>query len=361
MGKVIEFIREKIFFIAIILIVIIVLIIIIGLVSGGGELASYKNIETKMVAAAKKYYEDRENRLPSANGEKVNVSLSVLVDGGYIKEVIDPKDSGTKCTGKVETTKISGDYIYEAYLNCGTNYVNKNLADELTTNLEKDENGNGLYQVGTEYIFKGYNVNNYLQFNEELWRIVKIDSSKDIEILKAKRLDYYYNWDDRYNIETETSEGINDYKISRIKDSLDEYYELTFSDELKAKIVKKEFCIGKRNGSLLFDNSIECKDKLELNIGLVTASEYFQASLDPNCKNFGEVQCENYNYFVDDSISTWTLTGSVEFSNKVYYTNDGVYLSKANTNKVIRPVIYLSSSIVYTGGKGTKEDPYILK
>ena len=361
MGKVIEFIREKIFFIAIILVVIVVVIIIIGLVSGGGELSSYKNIEAKMVTAAQNYYEDRENRLPSANGEKVSVSLSVLIDGGYIKEVTDPKDSSTNCTGKVETTKVNGEYIYEAYLNCGTNYVNKNLADELTTNLEKDENGNGLYQVGSNYIFKGDSVNNYIEFNEETWRIVKIDSNKDIEIIKDKRIDQYYVWDDRYNIETETYEGINDYKISRLKDYLNEYYELMFTDEIKSKIVKKEFCIGKRTDSSSFDGSIECSDKLELYIGLVNASEYFQASLDPNCKNFGEAQCSNYNYFSDNSLSTWTITGSLDESNKAYYISGYVSVSKANRQRVIRPVVYLSSSVVYTGGTGTFDDPYIIK
>lgn len=361
MGKVIEFIREKIFFIAIILIVLVVVIIILGLVSGGSGLTSYKNIEKKMVEAAKKYYEDRENRLPSSVNEKVNVSLSVLVDGGYINEVKDPNDSETVCTGRVETTKTSDDYLYEAYLNCGDNYINKNLADDLILNLERDENGNGLYQVGNEYIFKGDRVNNYLEFNEELWRIVKIDSNKDIELLKSKKFDSYYVWDDRYNIETETNEGINDYNISRIKDNLNEYFELTFSDDLKSKIVQKDFCVGKREEGLKIDNSIECTYKAKLYIGLITASEYFQASLDPNCKNFGEIQCENYNYFADDALSTWTITGSSKYSNRVYYTSGDVWTAKANSQKSVRPVIYLSSSVVFTGGNGTYEDPYIIK
>ncbi|HOZ54241.1 MAG TPA: hypothetical protein PKY25_02825 [Bacilli bacterium] len=361
MGKVIEFIREKIFFIAIILVVIVVVIIILGLVMGNDELTSYKNIEKNMVAAAKDYYEDRENRLPTTINEKVNVSLSVLVDGKYIKEVKDPQDSDTICTGRVETTKASDGYLYEAYLNCGSNYINKNLADELTTNLEKDENGNGLYQVGNNYIFKGDNVKNYVEFNGELWKIVKIDSSKDIELLKSKRLESDYVWDDRYNIETETSEGINDYNISRIKDSLNEYYNTAFDDEIKSKIVKKEFCTGKRGDSNSFDNSIECATKTELYIGLLTASEYYQASLDPNCKNFGEIQCDNYNYFSEYSISTWTITGSISQSNRVYYISNGVFTTKASNQKSLRPVIFLSSSVVYTGGNGTFDDPYIIK
>ncbi len=360
MGKVIEVIREKIVLIGIIVGLLIFVVVLIGLTSGKGK-NSYENLEKSMVTAAKKYYKERENRLPDENGEKVQVSLSALVDGKYIKEIKDPQDSDITCTGRVETTKSGSDYIYESYLNCGDNYFSRNLADELVQNTEKDENGNGLYQIGNDFIYKGDKVRNFVKFNNEIWRIMLIDSSKDIKLIKATSTEDDYIWDDRYNVDTEYDDGINDFNVSRVKDTLTDYYKTTFDASKKNKIVEKDFCVGKKTANTNFDGSEECSKLSKLKVGLMYISEYYRSSIDPTCKNFGEMQCSNYNYLHGDYSSTWTLTGAAEDSFSVYFIYYKVDKYEASETMGLRPVIYLSSDTVYTAGNGTEGKPFVVK
>ena len=43
--------------------------------------------------------------------------------------------------------------------------------------------GDGLYQNNEEYIFKGKNTNNYLEYDGRLWRIVKMSKNGDIKLI----------------------------------------------------------------------------------------------------------------------------------------------------------------------------------
>ena len=39
--------------------------------------------------------------------------------------------------------------------------------------------GDGLYQYNSKYYFSGENVNNYVEFNDEIWRIVSIEEDRE--------------------------------------------------------------------------------------------------------------------------------------------------------------------------------------
>jgi prepilin-type N-terminal cleavage/methylation domain-containing protein len=80
-----------------------------------------------MVKASESYYSINEELLPTVIGGKVLISLSDLVDNGYIKEIKNPSEETEICEGFVIVTKEAAEeYIYDPYLKCGTNYITDN-------------------------------------------------------------------------------------------------------------------------------------------------------------------------------------------------------------------------------------------
>ena len=237
------------------------------------------------------------------------------------------------------------------------------MNEEVKKSLKLDAKGNGLYVVGNEYIFRGESVKNYVRFNKELWQIMRVDAEGDIKLIKDKTNKETYTWDDRYNLSSEGKDGINDFKLSRIKDTLNKYYQNNFNESEGAKenIIKKPFCIGTRSEKDDLTGTAECSVKEDLYVGLIYVSEFYMASLDSNCKKFGEEQCANYNYLAKNKNSSWTLTGSKEKTYRVYAYYDDIYDVNASNSNRIYPVIYFDSKTTITAGNGSYTNPYIIR
>ncbi len=70
-------------------------------------------------------------------------------------------------------------------IKCNPKIVKEKLLENLTTV------GEGLYADEYEegrYVYKGENPNNYLKFNDELWRIVSLEKDGTIKILKTTKV-----------------------------------------------------------------------------------------------------------------------------------------------------------------------------
>ena len=86
------------------------------------------------------------------------------------------------------------------------------------------------------------------------------------------------------------------------------------------------------------------------------------ASLDVNCTETTSRSCQNYNYLTDTKNSWWTLTPVAENTHRVYKFSYGYLASSSLTNDSrVRAVLYLSENVIYAGGTGTLEEPYIVK
>lgn len=362
MKSIIEFIKEKSYYFLGGTILLMILFLIITSCSNKNNLNSYDDIEEKMVLSAKKYYEDRPNSLPKENNGSVKVNISTLVEAELMNEVTDPKNSSNKCSGYVEVTKIEDEYSYIPFLTCSGNYEPKYLVDEIKS-VQTDEYGNGVYNLNGSYVYRGDDVNNYVSFNDMLWRIIKIDSEGDIKLVLKKKTKEYYTWDSAYNSDKKDRVGITtNYLNTDIRKSLDDYYDVTFTNENKAKIVSKNICVGSLSPNGAFDTNKECLViKENEKVSLLNASDYQNASLDSNCKLLSSKECSNYNYLYDSDIHTWLLNPSSENTYKVFALKGGISDSKASNETALNPVIYLNSKIIISGGKGTLEEPYIIK
>ena len=361
MKKIIDYIKDKIYYILGFTVLVIVILIIINACSNRS--GSYEDIENDMVEAAKEYSSNRKNRLPKEDDGTVEVSIGTLIDAELLEEIVDPKNKNQTCSGHVEVTKVGDDYSYTPFLTCKGNYEPEYLSD-IIKDVKTDEYGNGVYEIGDELVYRGEDVNNYVQFNNQLWRIVKMDAEGDFKLVLTEKTDDKYFWDNAYNSNENKSVGITtDYLRTNIRKALNDYYEENFTTDSKAKIVSKNLCIGKYVEDDEFSVDKECSIiKENEKIGLLNASDYKNASLDSNCTNLMDNECSNYNYMADFvNINTWLLNSSSENTYKVLRLSGTLSWSNASTRISINPSIYITKRSIISEGKGTLNNPYIIK
>lgn len=214
-----EKMMKNIFKIAIITAVLVVVLLVLSMFSSKSR--DYADVERIMKDAAVKYYKDNSSELPKVNGGIVEVSAQKLSNLKYMKD-LDKYVSKTSCFGKVVVENNDDSYIYIPYLDCGDKYKTTELFREVTDNRNIVVSGSGLYSYGNQYIFRGDDVNNYVSINNNLWRIVKVSSDNEVVLIKEERAGKLsYTWDDRYNAQKRMNYGINDFNVSRLKDSLE--------------------------------------------------------------------------------------------------------------------------------------------
>lgn len=362
MKNIIEFIKDKSYYFLGGTILLIIILVIVNACSVGGY-GSYSNIEDGMIKAAKKYYEINKKLLPTQNDGTVKVTISTLIEAELLDEFKDPKDSSNDCSGYVEVTKVDEEYSYLPFLTCKGNYEPEYLYEKVK-NSGQDEIGNGVYDMNGEFVYRGDDVDNYVKFENLLWRIVKVDTSNDVKLVLVTELEEKYPWDTAYNASKKNSVGnTTNYLITDIRKTLNEIYKSIIVSDKKALVVSKNLCIGKYARNDNFSKEKECSIVQENEkIGLLNLTDFQYASLDSACVNLESGECVNRNYMVESGeIRTWSLNATTENTYKVFYIGSNIGLSYADTEKRINPVIYISNKAITNAGDGTKENPYIIK
>lgn len=347
----------------------ILLILILSSITNSNRKYSYSEIEKIMKNAAISYFKENKNTLPVEEGDITEIDAANLTAAGKMKDLSEYLKEGDACTGSVQVEKTASGYLYTPYLNCGDNYATVEFANKILENEEVVTSGYGLYSTKYGHIFRGENVNNYVQLDNNLWRIVKITSNNNVVLISEEGAGYTKPWDNRYNPEKLYESGVNTYSNSRIKDYLDKLYnnpsekegENILSSKDKKRIVPFNVCISKRlTTSESKDNSVECSEVLkDQKLGLLTLSDYMFASVDENCKNSTTKSCKNYNYLTIKK-DWWLVTGNKEDTSTVFQvaSNGSAKAVNASNYAEVRPVIYLNAKTLYKSGNGTLEKPY---
>ena len=383
-----NWLRDNIVKVLIILGVAILMIVIFAIAAGpkGEQVVSgakYGELETKLQNAAIKYINKNKKLLPSSVDEVTKIKLSTLQSNNYIGKLVSVDNKGTTCDGYVDITKISDDkedYRYTPFISCGKYYTTKTIGDYVIDLETKDGTYNrtsdaGLYKIGNEYVFRGENVNNYIVLDSRLYRIIKVDSEKSLQLISVEGTENTYTWDDRYNVDKQREDGINIFAKSRLYDTLGILYDSSnvedgeefFTANEKNYIISHDYCIGKRslNDTNIYSGA-ECKETMELKVGLITISEYARTSIDPNCASVFDKSCANYNYFnalgKRSSYSFVTLTGVLDNTYEYYRVRyEEVTPTRAAVSNQLYPVIYINSKTIYSSGTGTVTDPYVVR
>ncbi len=270
----------------------------------------------------------------------------------------------------------------------------KKAADILKENVV--ESGDGLYKDIYEdgrYIYKGANPNNYITFNNEMWRIISVEEDGSIKILRNESVTSS-TWDEETcpiaynsinNIDEFTSvinniiflagdrpagpSGCNLWdRPSDIKTYLNGEYLSTIINN-QDKIVSHTWSIGEvtYNNSDLVDqiNDENGTQSQQASVGLITVSEYLRANTNVSqCETFKMTRdnrklCPLTNWMYKSGVVWWTITkdgSNMSFVCNIY--DDGLGSNNAaGMSHDIYPSVYLSSNIVITGD-GTESVPY---
>lgn len=326
---------------------------------------TYEDLEEKMNFATRTYLAEHPEAKPTSSNPTVVIEASTLIEGKYLKKLTKYVKDST-CTGNVYVDYIGDDNLkYQSYLVC-KNYKTEKLVTVLKKNNSVASTGDGLHEMNNEFVYRGQNPNNYLKFNDELWRIIKIDKDNKIKIILTETKEknkLYGKFDDRYNTERDNQYGINNFALSRVYVNLQDIYKNRYS-KYQNLLTKYDLCYGKRSAdSGNKDGTLECNDVLKnQDIGLIPLYDYMNASLDTLCATPNNKECQNYNYLVDKD-PWWTMTADVKSTFNVYYVHySGKIESEfASSNRLMRYVLALDADVLYKSGNGTKEDPYIVR
>ena len=284
--------------------------------------------------------------------------------------------------------------------------------------VELVSSGDGLYEDSYEngrYIYRGQSPNNYVEFNNELWRIIAKETDGTYKIIRDEVLPETMPFDpvgyrsyenNTYCTNLQTNKGCGVYgkvsgtyrspdgrlsgtvtEDSSIADYLNGEYYNGLTEIARAQIQQHVYYIGPveyydETGNDSISKNI-AGEKLATwtgNIGLVNVSDVLKTSTNPACTSITDqtnqlyegVSICNFNYLIDSAqASYWTINNVVnEMFSMTYIVwevtqYDGVVglatmSSHYGDPESARPVLFLKSSIQFTSGDGSKSQPFII-
>ena len=255
------------------------------------------------------------------------------------------------------------DAIDELYSVCFPPKGSDTITDLLPSNpdeLYKDDHGDIRYY--------GANPNNYVSFNNELWRIMGVIDGK-IKIVRDESIGRKY-W---------ASNGFNNWNNSDLKSYLNGEYYNNIDSTYKNMISKETYYLGgptnsnydtltaseyydmERSNSVFSGRPVSTTQY----IGLMYPSDYGYAAgnscLSTTLSDYYN-SCRNNDYLAVYLSNHWLQTPRSDNSNFSFQVNTtgSVTSSYAKSYGDTYPTLYLISETQITGGTGTESDPYTL-
>lgn len=206
----------------------------------------------------------------------------------------------------------------------------KLLGSSITSDAALATEGDGLYRVSGAYIYKGSEVDNYIEFGNTLWRIIKVNSDGSIEMAT-----------DSYINALDWNTTITDYANSDIRAYLNDVYLNTLNKDMLTNVT---YCTDLVTDlSKVTCNSSNSNDYVRL-LGI---TEFLNSEA-------------NSSSFLADSNNYIWLYNSNEKS--VWHTNgNSLGASDADSGYLVKAVVHVKNSTQLLSGKGTKEDPYVIE
>ena len=232
----------------------------------------------------------------------------------------------------------------------------------------------------------GANPNNYVSFNNELWRIIGVMNNIDdgtgkketrLKIIKDEPYSTGIAWD---------TDNVNDWAIASLQEELNTTYLNSFTSPPKEMIGNAVWNLGgsstsddvtasmfyerERGTEVYSGNSTTWTGA----IALIYASDYGYATsggsttdrascLAKELYNWHAVSdCYN-NDWLHSGTDQWTLTSYSDNSNSVFHVyniGDVYYSSAYYTYDAVSPALYLTSNVRISGGDGSKNSPFEL-
>ena len=284
---------------------------------------------------------------------------------------------GKNFSAKIVTDGIGSEYVEPT----GADYIESLLVSSPETMNNDDTDDNVRYM--------GANPNNYVLFNNELWRVIgvfNVKSSVNGEL--EKRLKIIRNeslgkmaWDDG---------DVNDWSQASLQEYLNNEYYNSLTAGAKELVGDTVWNLGgsstyedvtasmfyeRERGTTVYDGR---PTYWVGKIGLMYPSDYGYATSGGTTTNrasclakelFGwsdssYSDCKTNDYLYNSSLYHWTLAPNSSSSSFVFRVYRSGYVDRSygasSSGGSASPVLYLKSTVEITGGDGTLENPYIL-
>lgn len=256
--------------------------------------------------------------------ESQNIKLKVIIDATNAKDEIESKYT------------LVGNIL-------NNNKINDDAPNYKIPELEEK----GLYKIqdnlGVSYLFRGATNNNYVNFDNMCFRIVRINGDSSVKLILVSERDTCENLNSiEYTKSTynELNNVLENFEKNKLKslDKLvnDEYYKEIDTDAPNR--IGGTPTLKQTNTSRSY-------------VGTLTLDEVIISG--------ATTDVENDNYYLSNETNTWTMTKysdteAISFGKKINIEN-------INTENYVRPTITLKSNILISNGTGTNKDPYNLK
>lgn len=207
-------------------------------------------------------------------------------------------------------------------------------------------NEDGLVKDGNRCIYIGESPNNYIRFNNDVYRIISIESDNKIKIIRDSSLSR-----EEFNS--------NDWNSSGSKKYLDNYFA-----NLNSRITTDGLFYYGDISSQSFVSSLYVNNNSRydtFNIGLLSTYEFLKAgSCDDNTswdKLLTNNPCKTNNWLYNKS-EFWLINTTKGIP--MYVTRDGNISYTYDGKKDVRPVLFLKANIGIVGGNGSSDNPFVI-
>ena len=280
-----------------------------------------------------------------------------------------------------------------------TTVSSSDLLNVVASTLGTSGKGSIVNEGDAGFRYEGQDPNNYIWFNNELWRIIgviptKIDSSGTTENLvkiirnssigglayDAKTSGFTGAWGSNtlYSLLNEYYFGKKDgtnttgcYGYKTTSKAKCDYTEIGINGaDFYGSMIKKVYWNTGASGNGATASSAYSKEKLNQTVynyvGLMSASDYGYATSESHSTKLSSYNnathtLNNWLYGQGDEWTNIQCSGSEYAHTALYVTRIGdVEYSSASLGYGIRPVLYLGAGVYVSSGDGSKAAPYIL-
>lgn len=278
---------------------------------------------------------DYQGPVITLNGKKkMTINLGETFTDPGILNIKDKTDGDIKTSkaiikGKVNTNKIGK---YEITYQVADSLDNTTI---VTREVEVIESLSKVVKTDTKAsngYYKGERYDNYIMFNNILFRIVKINSDDTVTIVSDNPL---ANID--YGAKNNRFDGSN------MDEWLNDYFYPQLSDKSKKLIVSSKWCDDiYKEGKSTCDRYSKKK-----NVGILSLEDYVNSLDNLGFSYLGIMARVWYNNF-DSNNQVWSGKSNTQAAYK-----DNILLN-------IKPAINLKKDTRITGGDGSPDDPYLI-
>ena len=396
------------------IVVILGIIVVVALPQISGSIGSKKekqyNKIVKIVENAGKVY-------LTENVTRDSVSIDKLIKSDYLTSGLKNPINNAPLTGCVKKIISDGVTKYKYEVDNCPNYLTTYIMDLYDNEETSIENGLKKDNTPDQNIrYYGSNPNNYVSFNNELWRIIGVFGN-NVKLVRSESLGSL-SWDSSES-SVNNGWGVNEWSQADLQVYLNKMYyggtsvtcyngknkkevtcpTNTIDETSKSLIDYHTWNTGAPNDSTLYDSTTQSYDTVEFYkaergtvngkicssgtycndtvtratewtgyIALPYITDYAYASSENDCNtkidNSSTYKCKNNNW-MQRSTWAWYLSPFAYsgYASVVWSVSGGggAYGNNASDSFGVAPAIYLKSNVLIESGNGREDTPYTLK